>query len=224
MDSMGAIVKRIGKFLLSTMMALAVPAAFATPLAGNADTGDVTLGGHASSLIAFSQQNPANGTTSGFSSSFALTGQDEWHFLGSTDVPDGAIFSYKVFRVDFAELMSETAGTWTITNTDREHDAFLDVVIAIHAANASTAFLFDNQSVPAGQTLSGKWAIEWLNNGGNVPAFSNVAFFDRDLALKTARNDSSDTPPGKVPEPASLALMGLGLACAVWVRRCRKAR
>jgi len=209
----------LGKSVLNMTMALALPSVFAAPIMGSADTTDVTLGERTSSFIAFSQQNPANGNTTGFSSSFESMGLGNWNFVGSTDSQNGASFDYNGFKIDFAQLTNDKVGTWTVTNTDLKHDATLDLVMAIHASNASTAFLFDNQFVAAGQKMQGTWAIGWLNNGGNIPAFSNVAFFNRDMSLKTTPSTDPGKPANDVPEPGPIALIGLGLATMMLLRK-----
>lgn len=209
---------RLAKSVAIALVSLASCAsAFAVPTLGNVGRDDVTLGGEMSDAYAFSLVNPAqgnNGNTPGFSTTFASTGTGSWTLLGKVASgglsQNAASFTYGDFRIDFVKSTS-TNGTWSITNTDVAHDAMLDLVVAMHASNASTAFLFDNQSVLAGQTLTGNWSIEWLNNGGKIPAFSNVAFFDRGLQLQSPPPSNPDTPPTSVPEPASLALVGLGL-------------
>lgn len=155
MPNANTMIHRIGHLAAIVLAALAAAPAVAIPVIGNAGADDVTLGQYSATSIAFSRKNPANGNTSGFSTAFAAMGSDDWNFLGSTDRSTGARFTYGGLHIDFAKLTSQTTGTWSITNTDAAHDATLDLVLAIHAANASTAFQFDNLNLAAGQTLSG---------------------------------------------------------------------
>ncbi|AWG45889.1 hypothetical protein AM586_21935 [Massilia sp. WG5] len=109
-------------------------------------------------------------------------------------------------------------GTWTVKNTTTGA-LMLDLVLDIHAGNTSTAFLFDDQTIGAGATLNGSWAIQWHNNGGQIPGYSNAVFFARDLG----EGGSGGGEGGNVPEPGSLALMGLGMLGVVALRKRNKA-
>ena len=158
---------------------------------GSASTSDVTLGGVDSSQCIISGVNPSqgpSGNTSGFDGAFG----SGWSLIskgaGSATI-DGVNFT-----LGFAQT-SATTGTWTLT-TDR--NATFDLVFAMHASDHSGAFLFDDHTSFASTAQDGSWVINWLNNGGQVPGFSNINFFVRDVV----------TP---VPEPTSYALLLAGL-------------
>jgi hypothetical protein len=166
---------------------------------GGASTDDVTLGGMDSSSCVISGVNPAqgpDGNTSGFDGAFG----GGWSLLskgaGSATI-DGVTFT-----LDF----SQAAGTWSLTT---DQTATYDLVFAMHASDRSGAFLFDDHTSFASVTQNGTWAIEWLNNGGQVPGFSNVNFFVRDVV----------TP---VPEPETSALMLAGRGALAFVARRRR--
>ncbi len=91
-----------------------------------------------------------------------------------------------------------------------DQDVTLDLVFAMHASNHSGAFLFDDQGLVASAVTPGTWKIEWLNNGGNVPDFSNLTLFARDVVT---------TP---VPEPETYALMLAGLGAMGFIARRRR--
>ncbi|CAN5504789.1 hypothetical protein BH11PSE9_BH11PSE9_12390 [soil metagenome] len=196
-------------------LALGSAAAAAAPCTGisvgSASTGDVTLAGAASDQCVISNVNPqqgASGNTSGFSGTFG-TG---WTMLGKVDI-NGAVTGQPasvggvVFDIDFMQATG-TAGTWSVT-TDKA--ATFDLVFAMHGANRSGAFLFDNEATSANLNADGTWAIHWLNNGGNVPNYSNLTVFVRDVAL------------APVPEPETYALMLAGLGAVGFVARRRQA-
>jgi hypothetical protein len=223
------IMNRRATSVLAALLALASSAsAFATPTIGNAGVEDVLLGSTKSDAYAFSLVNPSQGSTgntSGFATAFASAGTGSWNLFGKVadnQLAQGtASFTFGDLTIAFMKSTG-TSGTWSVTNTDTTHDATLDLVLAMHASNASSAFLFDNQSILAGQTLTGSWTIEWLNNGGKTPAFSNVAFFNRDLTRKALPPSDPDTPPTGVPEPASLALLGLGMLSMIQMLKRKK--
>ena len=152
-----------------------------------------------SSMCVISGVNPSqgpNGNTTGFDGSFGS---------GWTLLSKGA-GSATVGGVTFTLGFSQADGTWSLTT---DQNATYDLVFALHASDRSGAFLFDDHTSFASVTQDGTWSIEWLNNGGQVPGFSNINFFVRDVV----------TP---VPEPETYALLLAGLgAISVVVRRRR---
>jgi hypothetical protein len=191
-----------------TLLACAGPA-FAAACSGisvgTASTDDVTFAGASSDQCVISGVNPQsgpNGDTSGFSTEFG----GGWSLLAKLTSSDGAA---SLAGVNFAWTFAQTTtklGTWTLT-ADQSVD--LDLVFAMHASNRSGAFLFDDESLIASQVNNGTWKIEWLNNGGNVPDFSNVTLFARDITTA-------------VPEPETYALFLAGLGMMGFMARRRK--
>ena len=187
---------------------LSAGSVFAAPCSGSnvgtADTTDVTFAGSASDACVISGVNPQsgpNGDTSGFSGTFG-TG---WSLLGKvtsnsgTNTLGGVTFTWGFLQT------TGTTGTWTLAASQ---NVTADFVFAMHASNNSGAFLFDDQPVFA--SAPGTWTIEWLNNGGQVPDFSNLTLFARDI-----------TTPVPEPETYALFLAGLG-AMGFMARRRRK--
>ena len=176
---------------------------------GTASTTDVTFAGMASDQCVVSNVNPQqgpNGNTSGFASAF---GPGAWSLLGKVTSGTGsALVNGVTFAWTFAQ-QSGTTGTWSLT-TDK--NATFDLVFAMHAANRSGAFFFDDLTTVANQVNANTWTINWLNGGGQIPDFSNLTLFEREV---------TQLPPA-IPEPATYALMLGSLAVMGAMARRRK--
>ena len=196
-------------------MAFAVSSVHATSCTGisvgTASTADVTFAGMASDQCVVSKVNPQqgpDGNSSGFASAF---GPGAWSLLGKVSGGTGsALVNGVTFAWTFAQ-QSGTSGTWSVT-TDK--DASFDLVFAMHAGNRSGAFFFDDLTTVANHINANTWTINWLNGGGQVPDFSNLTIFERNVAQL----------PTAIPEPATYALMLSSLAVMGFVVRRRKMR
>lgn len=191
---------------LALLLTAAVSPAFAGTLCtgvslGTSSTSDVTLSGNDSDQCVISTvnaQSGPSGDTSGFSGAFG----GGWSLLAKIDAsgninPDPGSNSGVSFDLGFATITSKN-GTWSITAND---DVTVDLVFAMHASNRSGAFLFDDLGLTNDTLASGTWVINWVNNGGNRPDYSNLTLFVRDVRF----------PPPPVPAPEGLGLLGLGL-------------
>ncbi len=183
---------------------------------GGASRDDVKLAGDNADKLVYSSLNPMSTGSLAFALPFANSGTlfAPWVPMETVD-SKGQFDLSPLFNFTFDKSSTGKTGTWTITNVSKKFDYTLDLTLAIHASNASTAFLFDNQTITAGQTLSGTWGIEWLNNGGQVPGFSNAVLFGRDLTWAPTVSP--------VPEPGTLPMLAAGLALVgLLARRARK--
>ena len=182
----------------------------ALSVVGTSTTSDVMHNGVDSDACVISAVNPSqgpNGDTSGFSGYGAFgTG---WNLLVKHDVngayAGGSLLSNGVTFTSAITGMPGTSGTWTLSSSQ---NVTLDLVFALHASNRSGAFLFSAETVPG--SGGNTWEVNWLNNGGNVPDYSNMALFVRNVQV---------TP---IPEPQSYALMLAGLAVVGSIVRRRR--
>jgi hypothetical protein len=181
---------------------------------GGTSVDDVTLAGQNADAFAYQEgwnpQSGPNGDTSGFGSELGSLGIGSYALLDKY-VHNGTFTNAGPLTFTFTETTG-TNGVWTVTNTSATSNITLDLIFAIHAGNQATAWLFDNQTIAAGQTLTGDWAIEWVvgNNQNNNPGFSNLTLFSRDVTI---------TP---VPEPGTYAMLVAGLGVVALIRRRRK--
>lgn len=213
--------------LSTTLVATFAQAANYDP--GKSSAKDVKLDGDIADkyvLIQGSKINPIQ-TTAGFDSAFVTasgTAAKGWSLaetveynektnkLTFTDkaLNDGLTFS-------FTEAASHTSGTWTITNTSATKNTTLDLALSFHAGNNVGSFLFNDQAILAGKTLTGSWAINWLNNAANsnsIPGFSNIGFY-------TGQRSYFTSP---VPEPETYGMMLAGLGVVGYAVRRRKSK
>jgi hypothetical protein len=178
--------------------------------AGTASTSDVDYNGTDSTACVISGVNPqqgAGGNTSGFSGAFG----SGWDLLAKIDangvVNGGNPIVYNGIHF-FSSItgLPGTSGGWTLSS---DQGVTLDLAFAMHASDRSGAFMFDDLSLASGGT--GSWAVNWLNKGGEIPNYSNLTLFVRDVVV---------TP---VPEPETYALLLAGLSAVAFLARRRKA-
>ena len=198
MNKLSATLGAAAAFVLMAGTAHAVPCTGVS--LGTSSTSDFTLNGADANACVISTVNPDqgnNGNPSGFSPSPFGTG---WTLLtkvsGGTSpkVLDGVSFNWSLTG-NGPTLGQSHDGDWSI---GADKSIKVDLVVAMHAANRSGAFLFTDTTLVANQTQQGTWEINWVNQGGQNPAYSNASLWVRNVTA--------------VPEPETYALMLAGLA------------
>lgn len=221
----------------SFFASLALAATVQAGTIGSASINDVTLGSTTAGYLSYGDginpqsQGPSGGSTA-FGPAFAAFGSSSssWVRLAAFDVfaDDGFLLSSDALGPTLKMTFdrSDTRhGSWTVTNTSKNSDLTLDLVFAIHTGGGSGAFLFDGQLLKAGNSQSGQWALNLLNDAGNYSGYSNLTIFGRDAQLAAA-GANGGTGLGAdakvdVAEPGTLPviLTGLGLLGVIGARR-----
>lgn len=183
--------------------------AMAAPTIGDADVTDVTLNGSPADDIAFSLENGQAGPD-GNSSVFVDEFGGTWDLLTKVDSggnfdPTSTVINGTTITYGFSLDPGGTSGTWSLTSST---DMMLDLAFAMHAGGATASYLFDDESLVAGVTSNGTFQIEWLNNGGQVPTYSNLTLFQDSVSV--------------IPEPETYAMMLGGLGLIGFLNRRRK--
>ena len=205
--------------ILSFVAATAVNAAACTAPDGDDDrvgtsaTSDVTLNGEDSTECQIFEGNSGQGGGT-FLADFGLPAFSQLYnedSNGGTNVSFGPIngITFSDFYIDFdAGNESGTFGfSWT------GGPAAIDFVYSMHAGGTSGYYFFDDVLLtPESGEAGGTWEIQFVNNGGRTPAWSNGQFW--------ARVGEGPTEL-LIPEPLSLSLIGIGLAALGLARRRR---
>lgn len=175
---------------------------------GTATINDVTLGGASATVLSYGnginpQSKGPRGGSTGFNTAFSSYGSGDWTRLAAFGVnaDDGAALSSVALGSSLTLTFDKTNGrngAWTLTNNDALNDVELDLVFAIHTGGGSGAWMFDEQTIGAGQTLSGSWALNLRNNGGNFSGYSNLTVFGRNLDATPAKAKDPIDPPKDV--------------------------
>ena len=165
-------------------------------------------------VVAGNEPKASGDLTVGFNN-LNLTWGTDWQFLAKDETDTAGSGTGTFGGINFT--LSSTAGTsgsWTLTGVDTngagtppDLPLFFDFVGMLKGSDSYALYLFDDVKFDGND--GGSWTISFLNNGGQIPALSHLNLYIRE----------GDDPGQEIPEPGTLALLGLGLIGISTLRR-----